>query len=204
MRSTSNPEFRSLRQASERFISNRNRGGLNSYYLIHIIMNTRKYFGLRKWLSLVAILSILSSLVAVIPVASAYSGADLPASLSYAKDAVDAACDAGWITCELPDPQFTSTVNRAVGYELLTRAFDLKVDTAKSPFKDVGGDWSWAAPAANSAFTLGWTNGVAADKFAPANTFTREQMAKAVASVLGLQDGSKADLAPYSDKAQVD
>ncbi len=150
-------------------------------------MNTRRFLGLRRWLATVGILSVLSSLVVVAPIASAYAGTDATAAgFSWAASAVDEACDKGLIDCDLADPAFGQTVTRAVAYQMLTSGFGVLADTAQSPFTDVEGQWY--AAAANTAFTLGWTSGVGDNKFGGAQTMTRAQLATAAAKALGLSD----------------
>lgn len=165
-------------------------------------MNTRRFLGLRRWLATVGILSVLSSLVVVAPIASAYAGTDATAAgFSWAASAVDEACDKGLIDCDLADPAFGQTVTRAVAYQMLTSGFGVLADTAMSPFTDVEGQWY--AAAANTAYTLGWTAGVGDNKFGGAQTMTRAQLATAAAKALGLSDCDASVLNAYTDKAMI-
>ena len=167
-------------------------------------MNAKTLTRIRRWLSVVALFSILSTFVVGIPAASAsYTGADaVKAGVSWAKDAVDAACEKGIIDCELADAGLKTIVNRAVGYQMLAAGFDVISESAMSPFGDVGGKW-WEA-AANTAYTLGWTSGVSTGKFGGSSDMTREQMAVAAAKVLGLESCDATVLNAYTDKASID
>ncbi|PJC36706.1 hypothetical protein CO046_04225, partial [Candidatus Peregrinibacteria bacterium CG_4_9_14_0_2_um_filter_53_11] len=168
-------------------------------------MNTLRFNGIRRLLATVGVLSILSSLVIVIPVASAYTGADATAAgLSWAAGAVDEACDKGLIDCSLSDPKFTTVVDRATGYQMLTAGFEVLNPSAKSPFTDAAG--TWYANAADTAYTMGWTvgnvrNGVR--YFDGAETMSRAQLAVAASSVLGLEGCDASVLDKYTDKGQI-
>lgn len=160
-------------------------------------MNKRTLMRIRKWVSLVSILSIISSFLLVAPVTSAYAGKDGP---SWAVDAVDQACERELIDCTLADAKFNSSLDRAVGYQMLTKGFQVYSESANSPFADVSGQWF--EQAAHTAYTLGWTVGVNG-KFMGGDSFTRAQMAVATAAVLGLTAGGESDLDAYFDKNDV-
>lgn len=163
-------------------------------------MNTRTLIGIRKWLSVIGIISIISSLVVFAPMASAYTGADAPA---WAKVAVNEACDAGLVDCDIADPKFGEIATRAVGYQMLTKGTGVWSETALSGFTDLKANWY--KQAAHTAFTLGWTAGKdgKGKEFMPANPFTRADMSVAVDAVLGLPDAAGTELDGYTDKASV-
>ena len=164
-------------------------------------MNAKTLKGIKKWLSAIGILAIMSTFVVVAPVANAYSGDDAVAQgLVWAKDSVDAACEKGLIDCELPDAGFKTVVNRAVGYQMLTKGFDVYNENAMSQFPDVSGEWYEYA--ANTAYVMGWTAGEAG-KFNGGGELSRAMMAVAAASVLGLSDCDATVLDAYTDKASV-
>lgn len=126
-----------------------------------------------------------------------YSGADAP---SWASDAVDQACQRMLIDCSLQNHQFSSQLNRAVGYQMLTKGFNIWTAAARSPFRDVIGQWYETA--ANTSYTLGWTvgrNGL----FLGNDNFTRAQMAVSVSAILGLSPGTSTVLSSYSDSSQI-
>ncbi|PIQ74342.1 MAG: hypothetical protein COV85_02625, partial [Candidatus Portnoybacteria bacterium CG11_big_fil_rev_8_21_14_0_20_44_10] len=151
-----------------------------------VFMNTRMLKKARKWLSLVGVFSIISSMLVVIPTASSYSGSDAP---SWATAAVDQACDRELIDCSL-NADFGSQVNRAVGYQMLTSGFEVLSPDAGNPFADVMSD-IWYRDAAGTAYTLGWTAGVvegSVRNFQPNNSLTRAMLAVAGKQVLGLSD----------------
>lgn len=174
-------------------------------------MNTRRFMGIRRWLAAVGVLSILSSLVVVAPIASAYSGQDATsAGFSWAAASVDEACEKGLVDCDLADPMFGQQVNRATAYQMLTAGFGVLNENAASPFADMpsDGQFSWANNAANTAYTLGWTAGAGmnADNeplFVPAQTMSRAQLATAAAAALGLSDCDASVLNSYTDKAMI-
>lgn len=130
-------------------------------------------------------------------IVSSYSGSSAP---SWASSAVDQACTRGLIDCSLSNPQFSSTLNRATGYQMLTAGFGVRNLNARSPLRDVAGQWYEAA--AHTAYTLGWTvgrNGL----FLGNENFTRAQMAVATAAVLGLNPGNSSALRIYTDSSAV-
>jgi len=164
-------------------------------------MNAKTLKGIKKWLSAIGILAIMSTFVVVAPVANAYSGDDAVAQgLVWAKDSVDAACEKGLIDCELPDAGFKTVVNRAVGYQMLTKGFDVYNENAMSQFPDVSGEWYEYA--AHTAYVMGWTAGESG-KFNGGGELSRAMMAVAAASVLGLSDCDATVLDAYTDKASV-
>ncbi len=183
------------------------------YFFILTIqsMNTRRFMGIRRWLAAVGVLSILSSLVVVAPIASAYSGKDATsAGFGWAAASVDEACEKGLVDCDLADPMFGQQVNRATAYQMLTAGFGVLNENAASPFADMpsDGQFSWANNAANTAYTLGWTAGAGmnADNeplFVPAQPMTRAQLATAAAAALGLSDCDASVLNSYTDKAMI-
>lgn len=126
-----------------------------------------------------------------------YSGSDAP---TWASDAVDEACDRELIDCTLDKPAFTTMVDRAVGYQMITKGFALYSDAAASPLSDVAS--KWFEQAAHTAYTVGLTaaqNG----KFVGGENFTRAQIAVVVAKALGLPAASASVLDKYTDKNTV-
>lgn len=135
--------------------------------------------------------------VAIGTIANSYSGSDAP---SWAASAVNQACRRGLIDCSLANPQFSSVLNRAVGYQMLTSGLDVLNPNARSPFRDVSGQWY--ASAAHSAYTLGWTVGTFG-RFLGNENFTRAQMAVAISSALGLTSSQTNVLNSYLDSSEV-
>lgn len=148
-----------------------------------------------KRIALLTVFSIVSLFIA--PFVLSYSGTNAP---SWASNAVNQACVRGLIDCSLSNPQFSSILNRATGYQMLTRGFNSWNAASRGPFRDVSGQWYEAA--ANSAYTLGWTTN-RGGLFLGAENFTRAQMAVAVTAVLGLTAGSSSALNSYNDRTSV-
>ncbi len=148
--------------------------------------------GVRKWLSLIGILSILSSLVVSIPMASALSVDDYVKLYPvWAQEKVAAAVEAG-----LRDPNIVvdpgAAIDRATACFILVKAFgeDSGVDEGEleMPFTDVA-DTLWYAGAAKQCAAFGWfagrTNADGTREFLGSEKFTHEQKAVVLWAMAG-------------------
>ncbi|MBP7875692.1 hypothetical protein KA012_01720 [Candidatus Woesebacteria bacterium] len=160
-------------------------------------MNTRRLLGVRKALSLLGILSVLSGLVVFAPLASAsYTGANAP---TWASVDVDAACDSGIIDCTLT-PNFDKKLIRAEFVTMGLRSTDVQYDKPEAVHGDI--DYSdaaqWWAAYASAAGQLGWfTN----DDFDAPGEMNRSATAAVLTRMLGLPEADEAVLDGYSDLA---
>src|SRR3989344_5170610 len=146
-------------------------------------MNTSKFSGIRKFLSLLGIVSILSSLL-IVPTAAAYSGDDAP----YGQTETDLLIELGARDPDL-GASFGSPVTRAAASLMLTTLFASDVDPADVEDPDFA-DWTdgqWWSDSVKVAASLGMFAGsVGPDGntyFKPADYITREQYAVVVWSM---------------------
>lgn len=162
-------------------------------------MNTRTILGIRKALSFIGILSILSSLVVSIPTTMAADDSYKACFPTWAYGAIDAAEEKGLIDTSLACKN--NIVNRAEGYQMLTKGYNVWNEAAVTNFVDVPTD-SWYFIAAATAQTIGWTIGDGKGHFTGASAMLRGQLAVAINAVLGLSDApADATLAVYPDAA---
>lgn len=143
--------------------------------------------------SLFGVIGLMVFAVSVLPAAKSYSGLDAP---SWARQAVTQACSRGIIDCNLPNPGFDEILNRAAGYQMLTKGFGVWNAAARSPLEDIAD--SWFSQAASTAYTLGWTTNQR-NFFLPNELFTRAQISVALSAILGLPAANSEVLSAYPD-----
>lgn len=161
-------------------------------------MNTRILVRIRRSLAVVGILSILSTLVISIPVASAAIDAS---KAPYGKEQLQTALDAGWVSADQSQDVLAKPVNRAAYCLSTVKAFgaDEEVDAAdlgdiEDMYTDVKWD-AWYGDAVKVCVYLGWMVGNKAGKtWNPDGTMSRQELATSSYAQAGKPEVDDADV----------